>query len=308
MQADPTLTTAWDLLRDPQAPLPATRRGATWSGGWSFGLPPGISTAQWPLSPLHGYPMRHAFTLHVPSEYRGQGQEYVAFSLFVDDQFEELSSSDAVEAFFAEPLTEQSPADTHLRPFWEHRRARHPMQFDMQDILGTHYAVIWLTQAAFEGALAEPPQLEGNPLLGDAPRWLHASYVDYLPYDKVRNPGQEAFEWLPANGRAAGLDTAFPIRAQRREDDPNVGKPPREWEDECQESGYIPAFSDEGVALNLERFHAHNHLGGTMIPIQGYPEFGPRYLEFEEDFGGFNFGGGNGQVDLVKMELDWACG
>ncbi len=43
-----------------------------------------------------------------------------------------------------------------------------------------------------------------------------------------------------------------------------------------------------------------------MFPEQAYPEFGPYYLEFEEDFGGFS--GGNGQLDLQNMALDWACG
>lgn len=305
--ADPTLTTAWDLLRDPQQPLPVTDRGAPWAGGWSLGLPPGITPEQWPLSPVYGYPLRHAFTLHVPAQYRGQGEQFVALSVFVDDQFEELESSDAIEAYFAAPLMAEAPADSHLLPFWTHRHARHAKQFDMTDILGTHYAAIWLTQAEFDAALCEPPALTGNPLLGNAPSWLDKGYFEYLGYEKVRNPGTDAYEWLPGEGRAVGIDSAFAIRAEPREGDPNVGKPPREWDDECEASGYIQGFSDDGTTENLERWHAHNHLGGTMFPVQGYPAFGPRYLEFEEDFGGFNFGSGNGQIDLVKMELDWAC-
>lgn len=302
--ADTSLNKVYDLLRDPQQPLPPSGRGAEWAGGWNLGLPPGISAQQWPLSPSLGYPMRHAFTVHVPSQYRAQGAEFVAFSLFVDDQFEELPSSSAIEAFFAAPLSSEPPADVHLLPFWQHRHARHPKQFDMKDILGVSYAAIWLTQAQFDAALCTPPDLSGNPLLGQAPGWLEKSYSEYFGYEQVRNPGEPAFEWLPDTG----LETAFAIRAQEREGDPNVGKPPREWEDECQDSGYIPGFSDEGIALDLERFHARNHFGGTMFPVQGYPEFGPRYLEFEEDFGGFNFGSGNGQIDLEKMEMDWACG
>ncbi|KQQ60269.1 hypothetical protein ASF84_06110 [Pseudomonas sp. Leaf127] len=306
--ADTRLNTVYDLLRDPQRPLPATGRGEEWAGGWNLGLPPGITPVQWPLSPSNGHPLRHAFTLHVPSQYRAQGAQFVAFSLFVDDQFEELPSSSVVEAFFAAPLSSEPPADVHLLPFWQHRQARHPRQFDMEDILGTRYAAIWLTQAEFEAALCPSPDLRGNPLLGQAPGWLDKSYREYYGYEQVRNPGEPAYEWLQGEGRAAGLDTAFPVRAQEREGDPNVGKPPREWEDECQDSGYVPGFSDEGVALELERFHGRNHFGGTMFPVQGYPEFGPRYLEFEEDFGGFNFGSGNGQIDLEKMEMDWACG
>jgi hypothetical protein len=32
------------------------------------------------------------------------------------------------------------------------------------------------------------------------------------------------------------------------------------------------------------------------------------YVEFEEYLGGYNFGGGNGQLDFLNMQLDWACG
>ncbi len=106
----------------------------------------------------------------------------------------------------------------------------------------------------------------------------------------------------------SGVSTALPIRAAVRENDPNVGKPAREWDHECTLSGYVPAYSDKGVELDLGRWRTPAHLGGTMVPNQGYPDFGPYYLEFEESFGGFNFGGGNAQMDLEKMELDWACG
>jgi len=307
--ADPHLKTAYDLLRAPQCLLPRSGRGEQWSGGWSLGLPPGITQHQWPLSESLGYPLRHAFTLQLPREYRTRGEDYVAISVFVDDQFEELPSSPVIEAYFASELSVQPPGDEALLPFWQHRRARHPMQFDMTDILGAQYAAIWLTQAEFAGDICPAPMLQGNPLLGQSPGWLEQSYIEYLAYCKVRNPGSPAFDWLPGEGLAAGIDTAFPIRAQVREGDPNVGKPPRDWEDDCKASGYVPAYSGEqSEALGLAQLGGRNHLGGTMFPIQSYPEFGPFYLEFEENFGGFNFGGGNAQLDLVKMELDWACG
>jgi hypothetical protein len=151
--------------------------------------------------------------------------------------------------------------------------------------------------------------LQGNPLLGQSPGWLEQSYAEYLAYCKVRNPGTPAFDWLAGEGAAAGINTAFAIRAQVREGDPNVGKPPREWEDDCKASGYVPAYGGaQSEALGLAQLDGRNHLGGTMFPIQSYPVFGPFFLEFEENFGGFNFGGGNAQLDLLKMELDWACG
>lgn len=308
--ADPLLKTAYDLLRAPQCLLPRSDRGDHWAGGWSLGLPPGISQCQWPLSESLGYPLRHAFTLYLPREYRTQGEDYVALSVFVDDQYEELPSSSAIEAFFASELLDQPPGDEALIPFWQHRRARHPMRFDMTDILGTQYAAIWLTQAEFEGDICSAPTLEGNPLLGMPPGWFLQSYAEYLFDNKVRNPATPPFGWLPSSGSAAGIDTAFAIRAQVRVGDPNVGKPPREREDDCKDSGYVPAFSGEqSEALGLAQLDGRNHLGGTMFPIQSYPAFGPFYLEFEERFfGGFNFGSGNAQLDLTKMELDWACG
>lgn len=51
-----------------------------------------------------------------------------------------------------------------------------------------------------------------------------------------------------------------------------------------------------------------NHIGGTMRPAQAAPSFSPYYIEFEEYFGGYNFGGGNAQLDFRDMKFDWACG
>lgn len=68
-------------------------------------------------------------------------------------------------------------------------------------------------------------------------------------------------------------------------------------------------LGEAGKSPGLDkRFHARNHLDGTMLPIQAHPEFGMFYLEFEEHFAGFNFGGGNCQLDLEAMRLDWPCG
>lgn len=153
------------------------------------------------------------------------------------------------------------------------------------------YADPRLTRASPPG-MAEHPHLQGAPepswRLGySAPAWLLRSQPDMASYME-------------------GL--ARPIVIEERED-PNAGKPAREWDDENQFSGYVPAFSDEGQALGLDRFQAMpHHLGGTMIPVQGYPPFSPYYFEFGEEFACFNFGGGVGQVDLDQMEIDGACG
>ncbi|WP_261319911.1 hypothetical protein [Rhizobium leguminosarum] len=60
--------------------------------------------------------------------------------------------------------------------------------------------------------------------------------------------------------------------------------------------------------MGLERFQDwHGHLGGTMFPMQGYPDFSPFYIELSEIFGGFNFGDGVAQIDIKEMKLEWAC-
>ncbi len=33
--------------------------------------------------------------------------------------------------------------------------------------------------------------------------------------------------------------------------------------------------------------------------------FSPYYIEFEDHFGGFNFGGRSGQLDFRDMQFDW---
>src|SRR6185295_3220057 len=50
--------------------------------GWVFGLPPGISSEQWPLDPVTGFPLMHGFTLKLPDDYRVHGEDIVAVSFF----------------------------------------------------------------------------------------------------------------------------------------------------------------------------------------------------------------------------------
>ena len=38
------------------------------------------------------------------------------------------------------------------------------------------------------------------------------------------------------------------------------------------------------------------------------PEFSPFYIEFEEEFGDANMSCGNGPIDLLNDQFDWACG
>jgi hypothetical protein len=59
------------------------------------------------------------------------------------------------------------------------------------------------------------------------------------------------------------------------------------------------------TATNRDR---QPHDSCRMFHCQWTPKFSATYLEIEEHFGGFNFGGGNAQLDLGTMEFDWSCG
>lgn len=306
--ADPMLTTAFDLNPGTQQVIPVRDRGPAWCSGWSLGLPPGITPEQWPLSRDFGYPLRHAFTLHLPEQYRRQGQDLVALAFFVDDQSQEFPSNTIIQEYFNAALSPEPPLNAALLPLWVHRQQRHAHQHDVSDILGSHYAVIWLTQAEFDGPLCTPPAPHTLALEEGLPDWMHRRYADFLEPGDYGASGPDGESALIHTGGPTDLHTGFPIHMQPRAGDPNVGRPAREWEWQCKASGYIPAYSDEGVELKLDRWRSCAHLGGTMMPIQGYPDFGPYYLEFEENLGGFNFGGGNAQLDLENVALDWACG
>ncbi|WP_058833598.1 DUF7256 domain-containing protein [Luteimonas abyssi] len=294
-ERDPGLTAAYDLEVQPAREQPPAGRDAHWQHGWTYGRPPAIAPEHWPLSDHHAWPLRHAFTLHVPAQYRTQGADRVAIALFVDEQFrEDLRPPSQWAALRADPDADVGLDDDD--PLRRHLRARHPHRHDMTDALGSHYVLLWLSAGEFEGALASPPDLAGHPWLRDTPQpdWLAGTASIRETRDAVAS-------------HRDGL--ARPLAIHLREDDPNVGRPAREWDHQNVDSGYVPMFSRDPQAAALERFlDAPHHIGGTMAPIQGYPPFSARYVEFGEDFAGFNFGGGNAQLDLEQMRIDWACG
>jgi hypothetical protein len=284
----PQPTKVFDLSLEAPRALCRTNRGEAWQHGWCYGFPPGISPDQWPLSPTRGHPMRHAFTLRLPEQYRTRGPELVALSFFIGYFHWEYSDSKPLMEFMTVPLPDVAPRDEALLPFWRHRRLRHPLHYAMADTIDTDYAAIWLTQAEFDGALCSPPNLDGNPLLakGPPPDWLGQGYE--------------------ADG---GLATASPISISERLGDPNVGKPPTEaqWNEECADNGYIRAYRDVERAIHLKKFFGRTHLGGTLFTGQGLPDIGPYYLELHEEFGGFNFAGdGEGWLDLEQMTFGWS--
>lgn len=277
--------------------------------GWCFGLPPGISPEQWPLDPDTGYPLMHGFTLKLPDDYRVHGPEIVAlsfFSLAPDQNDGGPESVDGISEQVVSPA-EQPPVDVHLLPFWQAGRASHPRLHRMEDILGGAYAVILLTEAEFQGPACPPPQLPANnPLLAQTtmPRWLVMGSGAFYCMGNGLQKGD--FLYLPE-----GLDQRCLLRWTSRPNDPNAGKEPSEFVD----TGYQLPYYWENDVIDSDNYREHtwvqghqsNHIGGTMQPVQGIPDMSPYYVEFGECFGGYNFGGGNAQLDFRDMKFDWAC-
>jgi hypothetical protein len=145
------------------------------------------------------------------------------------------------------------------------------------------WAMIWLTREEFEANVAELPSEEDSIF-----------------------PGYDISETMTPFSDAS---PAVYIRQVPRENDPNIGRKLEDFPDTNDPQSYIGIFSKRGQAYDLEgRFFAKSHFGGTACPNQGMPAFSPFYIEFEENFGGANMGGGNGQIDLLNDEMDWACG
>lgn len=235
----------------------------------------------------------------------------MAISLFVDEMFQEsdLRHSAPLNA----PLPSADKAD--------------PCRFDMER-WGYAFTLFWLTAEEFDSALGAPPQMAGSADTS-RPGWLTQSPLEYFGRDNLPSsafyhptehgyaPGAYALQRLMASEQPPSgwktlpaidaLEFGFPIHITLREGDPNVGRPARERDEENAISGYVPVFSEEGEAAGLGRFGEFDaHLGGTMFPLQAYPDFSPFYLEFQETFGGFAFGGGIAQIDLTTMQIDWA--
>ncbi|MCT5734192.1 hypothetical protein LZM21_00555 [Pseudomonas aeruginosa] len=283
--------------------------------GWCFGLPPGIRPEQWPLDPDTGYPLMHGFTLLLPEDYRVHGPEIVAlsfFSLAPDQNDGGPTSVDGIREMLIDPPA-QPPAEAELRPFWEAGRNSHPRLHRMEDILGGAYALILLDAAEFSGAPCQAPALPaGNPLLAqtEPPQWLEAGSAGSF----VPDWAEDDYYLLRALGGrpAAGHQQRYPLRWTARAQDPNAGVVPSEYGD----GGYqLPHYWLDGK-IERDNYREHpwveghlpNHIGGTMRPVQGVPEMSPFYVEFEEYLGGYNFGGGNAQLDFRDMRFDWACG
>lgn len=298
--------------------------------GWAFGLPPGISPVEWPLDPNTGWPLMHGFTLRLPPEYRCHGNDIVAISFFAasPDMNEELVHNPAIGAAMTAATPPDDPA---LRPFWAAEQDRHLRLHRMTDILDASYALILLTEAEFNGPLCRPPVID-SPALDPkiAPDWMTigsaASFTAVTVHPDAGGPNPPlglAVEDYGVIKSLGGVPEARPdfnraLQLTPRAEDPNAGKAPQEtWDDGPADNGYQNFFYWEDGKIGAENYRIHdwakdheeNHLGGTMRPIQGTPEgFGPFYVGFTEDMGGYNFGGGTAQLDFQNVRFDWACG
>jgi hypothetical protein len=291
------------------------------SHGWCFGLPPGITPGQWPLDPQTGYPLVHGFTLRLPADYRCHGPDIAGLSLFAfcwEHSDGGTSPDEAIQSAMTETV---APADERYLPFWRAAQESHPRLYRMSDILGDSFAVILSSEAELGERLCPPPDITAARKLSRhrAPRWLAIgsgrAYLDDqigTTSESQRQSILKLFGSIPE----ARLDWSRAVRWTPRAGDPNAGKAPEDRFAVDKTSGYQQPDYYEGGVIKGENYrkhswsadHALDHIGGTMRPVQATPRFSPFYVEFEEYLGGYNFGGGNCQLDFLNMQLDWACG
>jgi hypothetical protein len=287
--------------------------------GWCFGLPPGISPQQWPLDPSNGYPLMHGFTLVLPEDYQIHGPEIVALSFFATAPEHNDGGPNSIEGLseVVETATAEPPSDPELLPFWRARRQQHPRLFRMRDSLDCAYAVILLTRQEFGGPLCEPPLPADNRFLNQTPppAWLESGAAAALFNESISSAQHRYFSKLLGEVPAPSLAFNRALQCTARASDPNAGKAPREsWASDA--TGYQQYYYWLDNITKKENYREHdwakghqmNHIGGTMRPCQNIPSFSPFYIEFEEYFGNYNFGGGNAQLDFRDMKFDWACG
>jgi hypothetical protein len=264
----------------------------------------------------------HVFTLLLPEDYRIHGPEIVALSFFAPaSEHFQADSIPGLQELIEEPASEP-PSDPALLPFWRAARASHPRLSRMEDILGAGYAVILLTRAEFDGPLCQPPSIAPHPRQDGvpAPEWLKigsaAVYWEGTYSPPTGLPAEEYFVYRQLGEiPEKSLSYNRALKWTPRLNDPNAGKAPREeWSSD--KTGYQLHYywadgksgPDSYREHDWAKDHKPNHIGGTMRPEQGIPEFSPYYIGFEEYLGGCNFGGGNAQLDFRDMKFGWACG
>jgi hypothetical protein len=319
-------------VSEPSCPLPKQAynlemlhregRPAPDSHGWCFGLPPGISPKQWPLDPLTGYPLVHGFTLRLPPDYRCRGPNIAGLSFFASCSEHSDGGTIPDEAIQSAITGSAAPDDARYLPFWTAAQDSHPRLTRMVDLLDDSFAVILLTEAELNGPLCRPPDTTAASALSlyRTPRWIAVgSGRDYFDGQSRSFAGgaEESFVRKMLGGIPdARLDWSRALRWSPRVNDPNAGKAPEDSFAMKKTSGYQQPYYFEGGDPKAANYrlhswtadHARDHIGGTMQPIQATPRFSSFYIEFNEYLGGYNFGTGNCQLDILNMQLDWACG
>ena len=196
---------------------------------------------------------------------------------------------------------ESPPEDAVLAAIWKHAREEHPRLHRMQDEIDCEYAVILLTEKEYSGTPCEVPDWANDVPSKDVrrPDWLDRGEKEI---EAVYPFWQRELHGDPNAEKGFERAIQFVARAY----DPNAGIEAEEDPDE--DSLYTsPRDPETFELLDWAKEHSANHLGGTMQPMQGFPDFSPHYIEFEEYFGGYNFGTGNAQLDFLKMKFDFAC-
>ena len=245
----------------------------------------------------------HGFTLRLPEDHRVHGSEIVGLSFFAIAPDHNNGGPDPgleiAELLSAYP--ESPPEDAGLAAIWKHARDEHSRLYRMQDEIECEYAVILLTEEEFAGKRCEVPDWVDSASLNDVrrPDWLYRGEKEI---DAAYPFWQRELGGDPNNEK--GFERA--IQFVKRAHDPNAGVVAEEDPDEDSPYTY-PRDPETFELLDWAKDHAANHLGGTMQPIQQVPDFSPHYIEFEEYFGGYNFGTGKAQLDFLNMKFDFAC-
>jgi hypothetical protein len=274
--------------------------------GWLFGLPPGITSDQWPFDPNSGYPLMHGFTLLLPEDYRIFGPDVVAVSFFgtAPDHCDGMP-------FEVDGMREK----VEVLP-------THPGLRVLPDVVFCEFRLILLTRAEFDGPLCQPPEPIAE--TSRPPDWMTigagASY-GRLAGEGSEQPGSYLMRML-GEPSPPELTYTREIRLKPRANDPNAGKPPCDQWTADRGDYEIPFLSVEemraaGMMTDDGQFrpgassirpwaqgYTHNHLGGTTLSDVPF-KASPYYITFEEFFGGYNFGGRSGFLDLQQLDLRW---
>jgi len=287
-------------------------RGTPAPDGWCCGLPRGINPIQWPLSHKSGFPLEHHFTVRVPEPYRVKGPAYIALAVFSESSYDSKRARaihNLMDIIFdGRPLPDVTAPE--LQPFLDHLHNHHPMEFRSKDILHQTFAMIWLTEEEFGAAECEPPVSVVTAANDhcELPHWLSASAAQRM----FGWSGDQEFDQDYYLHRLAGRKPSGPwdlllLKQRERQDDPNTGRQPVDSLAIESEDGYVPKFTEDWDALGIDITYGDLHFGGTANPCQEMPNLSPFYIEIEQTMGMANFGGGNGQIDLISMQIDWAC-